>query len=103
MAKNEEFIPKWIAWESTQRCNLNCVHCRCSSDLEAAQGDIDTAGGKKLIDDIAELSTPVSTTHFTEAHHGSIYGLATEPTRFLHGGLEPKTPIRTYIGSTASS
>ncbi len=42
----------------------------------------------------AELSTPVSTTHFTEAHHGSIYGLATEPERFLHGGLEPKTPVK---------
>ena len=55
----EEFIPKWIAWETTQRCNLNCVHCRCSSDMDAAEGDFTTAEGKKLIDDIAELSTPV--------------------------------------------
>ncbi len=55
----EEFIPKWIAWETTQRCNLNCVHCRCSSGMEAAEGDFTTAEGKKLIDDIAELSTPV--------------------------------------------
>ncbi|MHB8765587.1 MAG: radical SAM protein [Deferrisomatales bacterium] len=55
----QEFVPKWIAWESTQRCNLRCVHCRCSSDLEAAQGDFTTAEAKKLLDDISELSTPV--------------------------------------------
>ena len=40
---NQEFIPKWIAWEATQRCNLNCVHCRCSSDMESAIGDFSTA------------------------------------------------------------
>ncbi|TAL18224.1 radical SAM protein [bacterium] len=54
-----EFIPKWIAWESTQRCNLRCVHCRCSSDLEAAEGDFTTEEAFKLIDDICELSKPV--------------------------------------------
>ncbi len=32
-SKQDEYIPKWLAWESTQRCNLNCVHCRCSSDM----------------------------------------------------------------------
>ncbi|WP_033423367.1 radical SAM/SPASM domain-containing protein [Geopsychrobacter electrodiphilus] len=55
----EKFIPKWIAWESTQRCNLNCVHCRCSSDMSAAAGDFNTAEAFKLIDDICEVSTPV--------------------------------------------
>ncbi len=55
----QDFLPKWIAWETTQRCNLRCVHCRCSSELTSAQGDFDTAAGKRLIDDIAEVSTPV--------------------------------------------
>ncbi|GAB4266999.1 MULTISPECIES: radical SAM protein [Deferrisoma] len=55
----QEFVPKWIAWETTQRCNLRCVHCRCSSDLEAAQGDFTTEEAKKLLDDIAEVSKPV--------------------------------------------
>ncbi len=54
-----QFLPKWIAWETTQRCNLRCVHCRCSSDMEAALGDFTTAQGKKLMDDIAEVSRPV--------------------------------------------
>ena len=58
-AANQEFIPKWIAWESTQRCNLSCVHCRCSSDMNSAVGDFTTEEAYKLIDDICELSKPV--------------------------------------------
>lgn len=54
-----DFIPKWIAWEATQRCNLKCVHCRCSSDMESAVGDFTTEEAYKLIDDICEVSTPV--------------------------------------------
>ncbi|MCK9389128.1 MAG: radical SAM protein [Sulfuritalea sp.] len=58
-AKNQEFIPKWLAWETTQRCNLKCVHCRCSSDMQSAEGDFSTQEAFKLIDDICEVSTPV--------------------------------------------
>jgi len=54
-----EFIPKWIAWETTQRCNLKCVHCRCSSELTSSSGDFNTAEAFTLIDDICELSKPV--------------------------------------------
>jgi all-trans-retinol 13,14-reductase len=42
----------------------------------------------------AELSTPLSTHHFARSHHGSIYGLASEPERFLDPSLVPRTPIR---------
>ncbi len=55
----QDFVPKWIAWETTQRCNLRCVHCRCSSDMESATGDFTTPEARKLIDDIAEVSSPV--------------------------------------------
>ena len=41
----------------------------------------------------AEMSTPVSTHHFTSAPAGSIYGLATEPDRFVDETLLPETPI----------
>jgi len=56
---SELAAPKWIAWETTRRCNLTCVHCRCSSDLDASTGDFTTAEGKKLIDDICAVSQPV--------------------------------------------
>src|SRR6056297_723651 len=59
MSPSQEYIPKWIAWESTQRCNLSCVHCRCSSDMEAALGDFTTEEAYRLIDDICEVSKPV--------------------------------------------
>ncbi len=55
----EEFLPKWIAWEVTGRCNLNCIHCRASAGLESHDTDFSTEEAKALIDDIAEVSTPV--------------------------------------------
>ena len=57
--KEEKYIPKWIAWETTRRCNLSCVHCRCSSDMDSASGDFTTEEAYKLIDDICEVSKPV--------------------------------------------
>ncbi len=54
-----EFIPKWIAWETTQRCNLSCVHCRCSSGLCSSEGDFTTEEGKSLLAEIADYSKPV--------------------------------------------
>ncbi len=54
-----EFTPKWIAWETTQRCNLRCVHCRCSSEANSSEGDFSTDEGKQLLKEIAEFSKPV--------------------------------------------
>ncbi|MFQ5574922.1 MAG: radical SAM protein, partial [Terriglobia bacterium] len=53
-----EFIPKWIAWEATAKCNLNCIHCRSSSTIESEQGGFTTPEAFKLIDDIASFSSP---------------------------------------------
>ncbi len=44
--------------------------------------------------DHVELSTPLSTHHFTGANRGSIYGLGTEPERFTDESLLPRTAIR---------
>ena len=41
-----------------------------------------------------EMSTPLSTHHFAASHYGSIYGLASEPGRFLDEGLNPKTDVK---------
>lgn len=40
-----------------------------------------------------ELSTPLSTAHFTGAPHGAAYGLAHSPERFACRELHPRTPI----------
>ena len=42
----------------------------------------------------AELSTPLSTEHFTRAPFGAIYGIEPTPERFQNRWLRPRTPIR---------
>ncbi len=55
-----EFVPKWIAWEITRRCNLRCVHCRSSSDVEVkAHPDFSTDEAFRIIDDITSYAHPV--------------------------------------------
>ncbi|MBU0730193.1 MAG: radical SAM protein [Proteobacteria bacterium] len=55
-----DFEPKWIAWEVTRRCNLKCVHCRSSSQLEI-QGhpDMSLEEAKRVVDDISSYAKPV--------------------------------------------
>ncbi len=56
----KEFEPKWIAWEITRRCNLRCVHCRSSSEMEAkGHPDFSTEEAYRIIDDIASYAKPV--------------------------------------------
>ena len=55
-----DFEPKWIAWEITRRCNLKCVHCRSSSELEAVgHPDFSLDEAKRVIDDITSYASPV--------------------------------------------
>jgi len=44
--------------------------------------------------DVCELSTPVTTRHFSNYANGEIYGLAHTPARFGDALLRPRTPIR---------
>ena len=43
--------------------------------------------------DHAELSTPLSTKHFSGHPHGEIYGLSHVPARFAYRALRPQTPF----------
>ena len=55
-----DFEPKWIAWEITRRCNLKCVHCRSSSELDIeGHPDFSFDEAKAIIDDIATYASPV--------------------------------------------
>lgn len=55
-----DFEPKWIAWEITRRCNLRCVHCRSSSELEVkAHPDFPLEEAFRVIDDITSYAKPV--------------------------------------------
>jgi len=50
---------RMVAWEVTRSCNLACVHCRASSVHGPYAGELTTAEGLKLLDDIAAFSKPV--------------------------------------------
>jgi heme b synthase len=53
------FEPKWIAWEVTGRCNLNCIHCRTSASMSAGKGDFSTNQAFHILNDIASNYNPV--------------------------------------------
>jgi MoaA/NifB/PqqE/SkfB family radical SAM enzyme len=53
------FEPKWLAWEITGKCNLNCIHCRSSSTMGSDQGDFTLEEAKSLIDEITSFAKPV--------------------------------------------
>lgn len=48
-----------VAWEVTRSCNLACVHCRASSLHGPYEGELATDGCFRLMDQIAELGSPV--------------------------------------------
>ncbi|MGI6655863.1 MAG: radical SAM protein [Desulfobulbus sp.] len=55
-----EFTPKWIAWEITRRCNLRCVHCRSSSQLETdGHPDPPLPEAKRILEEIRGYADPV--------------------------------------------
>jgi len=55
-----DFEAKWIAWEITRRCNLKCVHCRSSSELEVDDHpDFSFDEAKRVLDDINSYASPV--------------------------------------------
>jgi AdoMet-dependent heme synthase len=55
-----EFEPKWIAWEITRRCNLQCVHCRSSSTLSVQDHpDFTFVQAAGILNDIASFASPV--------------------------------------------
>lgn len=51
--------PFIVIWETTQACDLACVHCRACAQPLRDQLELSTAEARKLVDDIADLQAPV--------------------------------------------
>jgi radical SAM protein len=47
-----------VFWETTRACGLACKHCRASATLQALPGELDTAEGRALIDQVAGFGRP---------------------------------------------
>jgi radical SAM protein with 4Fe4S-binding SPASM domain len=51
--------PRLIFWELTKGCNLRCIHCRASATELSSPDDLSTPAAKAIIDQIAEVSSPI--------------------------------------------
>ena len=51
--------PYIVIWKVTQACDLACVHCRACAQPKRHPLELSTEEGKQLIDEIAQMQTPV--------------------------------------------
>lgn len=54
-----EKSPFLVCWETTNACDLACVHCRASAQPEPAPGELDTGESMRLIREVHEMGTPI--------------------------------------------
>jgi heme b synthase len=58
--KSDKVPPlRLLAWETTRRCNLACLHCRAAAGSGPYPDELTTAEGKKLLDDLATMGPVV--------------------------------------------
>ncbi len=50
-----ETAPHLVFWETTKACALSCRHCRASAQTTGLPGELSTAEGRRLIDQVAAL------------------------------------------------
>jgi len=50
--------PMLVFWETTRACQLACRHCRASATAQALPGELSTAEGRDLIDQVAGFGRP---------------------------------------------
>jgi pseudo-rSAM protein/SPASM domain protein len=48
-----------VVWNLTKRCNLACQHCYAAAETRRAPGELSTAEGKRLLEDLASYGVPV--------------------------------------------
>src|SRR5512136_1816174 len=51
--------PFVVIWETTQACDLACVHCRACAQPPRSPLELNTDEARRLIDEVAALEVPV--------------------------------------------
>ncbi len=51
-----DHVPRLVAWELTNRCNLACRHCRAADAGEKVPGELSADEAMALVDDIATFA-----------------------------------------------
>jgi radical SAM protein with 4Fe4S-binding SPASM domain len=57
--KTEPFVPLILSWNVTRECNLKCSHCYINAADQKLGNELTTEEGKRLIDQICEVSRPL--------------------------------------------
>jgi len=57
--QNERFVPLVLSWNVTRECNLKCSHCYINAVDKKLENELTTEEGKRLIDQICEVSRPL--------------------------------------------
>lgn len=57
--------PMLVFWETTRACQLACRHCRASATAQPLPGELTTAEGRNLIDQVAGFGRPYPILIFT--------------------------------------
>jgi radical SAM protein with 4Fe4S-binding SPASM domain len=47
-----------VVWSVTRRCNLHCGHCYADSHDRAYPGELNTAEGRRLLEELADFGVP---------------------------------------------
>ncbi len=56
---NFDLAPFIVIWETTQACDLACLHCRASARPMRDRGELSTAEATKLMDSVRALGHPL--------------------------------------------
>jgi len=48
-----------VVWNTTYSCNLKCSHCYIDAEDDCRSGELTTEQARAMIDDLAEINTPV--------------------------------------------
>ncbi|ACN15889.1 PpqE2 [Desulforapulum autotrophicum HRM2] len=59
LTNKHSHILRLVAWETTRRCNLSCVHCRAAAEDHDYPDELDTTASFKLLDQIREVGEPI--------------------------------------------
>jgi heme b synthase len=59
LSNRHSHILRLVAWETTRRCNLSCVHCRASAEDHVYPDELDTKASFRLLDQIREVGEPI--------------------------------------------
>ena len=58
-AFHRDYQLRIVAWEVTRSCNLNCVHCRASSNPGSYSRELDTVKAMEVLEQIREVGKPI--------------------------------------------